>query len=63
MHSRLQVLTKEELRDILKSRNMGGSGMNRHLKDGKLLHDHPVYLRLKLHDICRPSGVDPASTK
>jgi hypothetical protein len=63
MRSRLQVLTKEELRDILKSHNMGGSSMNRHLKDGKLLHGHPVYLHLKLHDICRSSGVDPASTK
>ena len=37
MCSRLQVLTKDELKDVMKARNMVGSGINRCSKDGKLL--------------------------
>src|ERR1700683_1570334 len=35
--SRLQVLTKDELKEVMKACNMVSSGINRCLKDGKLL--------------------------
>jgi hypothetical protein len=35
VRSRLQALTKDELKDILKVSNMAGAGINKHLKDGK----------------------------
>jgi hypothetical protein len=37
MRSRLQVLTKDELKEVMKARNMVGSGINRRSKDGKFL--------------------------
>jgi hypothetical protein len=37
VRSRLQVLTKDELKEIVKAHNMIGSGINRRSKDGKFL--------------------------
>ena len=37
MRNRLQVLTKDELKEVMKAHNMVGSGINECLKDGKFL--------------------------
>jgi hypothetical protein len=37
VRSRLQVLTKDELKELMKAHNVIGSNINRRSKDGKLL--------------------------